>query len=88
MFICLSVCLFVYLFIDLFVFCFSNGKIPTGSFPQNFVKIQLDLAEILGIRKLDWKMFICLLFVCLFGCFCLHHILVPTGRLSESFVKI
>ena len=29
------------------------------------MKIPLDLAEILRIRKLDWKMFICL-FVCLF----------------------
>ena len=26
-----------------------------GSFPQNFVKIGFDLAEILGISKLDWR---------------------------------
>ena len=28
---------------------------PRGSFPQNFVKIPLDLAEILRISKLDWR---------------------------------
>ena len=50
MFICLFVCLFVYRFV---YFCFNNHRIPTGSFPQNFVKIQLDLAEILKISKLD-----------------------------------
>ena len=52
MFICF---LFVCLFIDLLVFCFNHRRIPTGSFPQNFVKIQLDLAEILRISKLDWR---------------------------------
>ena len=39
---------------DLFVFYFNHRKIPRGSFPQNFVKIRLDLAEILRISKLDW----------------------------------
>ena len=39
----------------LFVFCFNHGRIPTGSVPQNFVKIRLDLAEILRISKLDWR---------------------------------
>ena len=48
------VCLFVCLSIDLFVFCFNHGRIPTRSVPQNFVKIRLDLAEILRISKLDW----------------------------------
>ena len=38
---------------DLFVFCFNHHRIPKGSFPQNFVKIQLDLTEILRISKLD-----------------------------------
>ena len=47
--------MFVSLFIDLFVFCFNHGRIPTESVPQNFVKIQLDLAEILRISKLDWR---------------------------------
>ena len=28
---------------------------PKGSFPPNFVKIGLDLAEILRISKLDWR---------------------------------
>ena len=62
-----NVCLFfVCLLIDLFVFYFSHSETPTESSPENFVKIQLDLAEILRIRKLDFKMFICFLFVCLF----------------------
>ena len=46
--------MFVCLLIDLFVFCFNHGRIPTGSVPQNFVKIGHDLAEILRISKLDW----------------------------------
>ena len=51
MFICLFVCLFVYIFVS----CFNHRKIPNGSFPQNFVKIGLDLAEIFRISKLDWR---------------------------------
>ena len=47
--------MFVCLFISSFVFCFNHRKIPKGSFPQNFVKIGLDLAEILRISKLDWR---------------------------------
>ena len=43
------------MFIYLFVFCFNHRRIPTGSFPQNFVKNGLDLAEILRISKLDWR---------------------------------
>ena len=42
-----------FLFIDLFVFCFNHCRTPTGCFPENFVKILLDLAEILRISKLD-----------------------------------
>ena len=42
------------LFIDLFVFCFNHCRTPTGSFPENFLEIKIDLAEILRIRKLDW----------------------------------
>ena len=45
------VCLFIY---SLF-FCFNHGRIPKGSFAQNFVEIGLDLAEILRISKLDWR---------------------------------
>ena len=52
MFICLFVCLFVYRFVCFF--CFSHSGTPRESSPENFVKIQLDLAEILRIRKLDW----------------------------------
>merc|ERR1712082_146162 len=63
MFFCLFICLFVYIFVCFFFF--NHHRIPKGSFPQNFVKIRLDLAEILRISKLDWEMFICL-FVCLF----------------------
>ena len=51
MFICLFVSLFVYRFV---CFCFNRRKIPKGSFSQNFMKIGLDLAEILRISKLDW----------------------------------
>ena len=46
------ICLFVCLFRDLF-FRFNHHRIPTGSFPQNFVKIRRDLAEMLRISKLD-----------------------------------
>ena len=47
--------MFVCLFIYSFVFCFNHRRIPNGSFPQNFVMIGLDLAEILRISKLDWR---------------------------------
>ena len=33
----------------------NNHRIPRGSFSQNFMKIGLDLAEILRISKLDWR---------------------------------
>ena len=46
MFICLFVCLLIWLF-----FYFDNLGTPTGSYPENFVKIQLDLAEIFRILK-------------------------------------
>ena len=46
--------MFVCLFIYSFIFCFNYRIIPKVSFPQNFVKIGLDLAEILRISKLDW----------------------------------
>ena len=38
----------------MFVFYFNHSGTPKESFPENFVKIRLDLAEILRIRKLDW----------------------------------
>ena len=43
------------LLVSLFVFYFNNLVTPTGSYSENFVKIQLDLAEILRISKLDWR---------------------------------
>ena len=46
-------CLFVCLFVDSF-FCFNHRGALTGSFPENFLKIRLDLGEILRIRTLDW----------------------------------
>ena len=52
MLICLFVCLLVYIF---GCFCLNHRRKPKGSFPQNFVKIGLDLAEILRISKLDWR---------------------------------
>ena len=61
MFICLFVC---FLFVDLFVlFNFKHLRTPTGIYPENFVKIGLDLAEIYRILKNVY------LFVCLFVCF-------------------
>ena len=45
---CLFVCLFVCLFIDLF-FYFNHLGTPTEIYPENFVKIRLDLAEIFKI---------------------------------------
>ena len=49
LFVCLFVCL------DICFVCFNHSRIPKGSFPQNFVRIRLDLAEILRISKLDWR---------------------------------
>ena len=42
------------MYICLFV-CFNHHRIPKGRFLQNFVKIGLDLAEILRFSKLDWR---------------------------------
>ena len=47
--------MFVCLLISSLFFCFNHRRIPKGSFTQNFVKIGLDLAEILRISKLDWR---------------------------------
>ena len=75
------VCFF--LFIDFFVFCFNHHGTPTWRFPQSLVKIQLDLAKVLGSIKF---VFFCL-FVCLFMdlfVFCFNHHGTSTG----SFLKI
>ena len=50
-------------------------------FPEPFLKIGLDLAEVLFIKKIVY------LFVCLFV-FCLNHLMIPTVRFPESFIKI
>ena len=84
------VSLFVCLLTGLFVYLNHLGT-PTGIYPENFVKIPLDLAEILRIRKLDWKMFICLfvcLFVYIFVIFCFNHRRIPKGSFTQNFVKI
>ena len=86
MFVCLFVCLLTGLF-----FYFNHLGTPTEIYPENFVKIPLDLAEILRIRKLDWKMFICLfvcLFVYIFIFFCFNHRRVPKGSFAQHFVKM
>ena len=49
---CLIICLLVCLFADLF-FHFSHLGTPTGMYPENFMKIWLDLAEILSDLKID-----------------------------------
>ena len=36
-------------------FCFNHSETPTESSTENFMKIRLDLAEILTIIKLDWR---------------------------------
>ena len=78
------------MFVDQFVFYFNHFGTPTGIYPENFLKIPLDLAEILRIRKLDWKMFICL-FMCLFVdlfVFYFNYLGTPTGAYPENVVKI
>ena len=51
------------------------------------MKIRLYLAEILTIRKLDWKMIICLLFIDLF-IFYFNHLRIPKGSFPQNFMKI
>ena len=78
------------MFVDLFIFYINHLGTPTGIYPENFVKMPLDLAEIFRIRKIDRKMFICL-FVCLyvyiFVCFLFNHHRIPTGSFPQNFVK-
>ena len=67
----------------LVVFCFIHHGTPTESFPESFMKIQLDLADIFRI-----KMFICLFVYFFIRLFLLNHPRTPTGSFPESFVKI
>ena len=80
----LFVCLFVRLFVDLFIFYFNHLGTPTGIYPENFVKIGLDLAEIYRILK-NVYLFVCL-FVCLLNC--LFFILIILGHPQEYTLKI
>ena len=85
MFTCLFVCLFV--FWPVCFFYFNHLGTPTGVYPENFVKIGLDLAEIYRILK-NVYLFVCL-FVCLLTCFFyFNHLRTPTGIYPENFVKI
>ena len=81
MFICLFVCLFVFWLV---FFYFNHLGTPTGMYPENFVKIRLDLAEIYRILKNVY------LFVCLFVCLltCLFFILIFLGHPHEYTLKI
>ena len=45
-------------------FCFNHHGTAKGSFPESFVKIRLDLAEVFRILK---SLFDCLLFIGLFA---------------------
>ena len=54
-------------------------RIPPGRFPESFVKMGLDLAE---IKNRDF------LFVCLFFVFYLSYLVIPPGRFAESSVEI
>ena len=77
---CLFVCFFVCLLIDLFVFYFNDLGTPIGIYPENFVNIWLDFAEIKIVG-----LFVDLLFVL---SFCFHHLVKLTGRFPESLIKI
>ena len=80
--------MFVCLLVDLFVFYFNHLGTPTGIYPENFVRIGLDLAEIYRILK-NVYLFVCL-FVCLFDCefFYFNHLRTPKGIYPENFMTI
>ena len=71
------------LFVELFVFYLNHLRTPTGIYPENFVKIGLDLAEIYRILK-NVYLFVCL-FVCLLNC--LFFILIILGHPQEYTLK-
>ena len=64
---------------------FNHLGTPTGIYPENFVKIRLDLVEIYMILK-NVHLFDCL-FVELFV-FYFNHLGTPTGIYPENFMKI
>ena len=63
-------------------FCFIHHKTPTWSFPESFVKIWLDLAEIFRIEKYVY------LFVCLFIDLFVLFILIILGPPQKVTLKI
>ena len=75
MFICLFVCLWC-----CSVFCFNHHGTPTGRFPERFVKVQIDLAEIFRISKC--------LFICLFICFEEFFVLIIVGYPQDVSLKV
>ena len=78
---------FVCLFIDVFVFCLNHGGATIESYPDNFVKIPLYLADILRIKNMFICLFLCL-FVCWPVCFYFNHLRTPTGIYPEIFARI
>ena len=82
MFICWFVCIVVYWLVCFFYF--NHLGTPTGIYSENFVKIQLDLAEIFRISKNVY------LFVCLFVCLLtgLFFILIILEHPQEYTLKI
>ena len=79
---------FVHLIWAMFVygcgFCFIHHGTPTGSFPESFVQIRLDLAEICRIKNV--YLFVCLFIDLFFVCF--NDLGKPTGSYPEKVVKI
>ena len=66
------ICLFVYGF-------FNHCWTPTGSFPESFVQIKLDLAEIFRMKNVY-------LFVCLW--ICLFYVLIIVGHPQEHLLSV
>ena len=64
-------------------FCFNHHGTPTGRFPESFLKIQLDLAEIFRIKHVYLS--VCLL-VCLW--ICLFFVLIIMGHPQEVLLKV
>ena len=79
MFVCLFVCSLICLF-----YYFNHLGTPTGSYTENFVKIGLDLAEMMRILKMFICLFVCL-FIYWFVCF---FILIVLGHPQEVTLKV
>ena len=67
---------------------FYHLRTATGIYPENFMKIQLNLAEIYRIqKKMFTRLFVGFLFIYLFV-FCFNRSETPTKSSPENFVKI